>query len=241
MKAIILAAGRGSRMGGLTEELPKCLVQLHGKTLLEWQIAALRRGGVEEIAIVTGYRRKQLAKYGLVEVYNERWAETNMVSSLDCADEWLKSQACVVSYSDLYYEYTAVTSLFNSQASLALTYDPEWLDLWEQRFEDPLEDAETFRVNSDGTLAEIGGVPSSVEEVKGQYMGLLRFTPIGWEEVQRIRQQLLSEQCDQMHMTETLQRVIDAGKIEIEALSYRGQWMEVDSEKDLIHGNSVLL
>jgi NDP-sugar pyrophosphorylase family protein len=44
-----------------------------------------------------------------------------------------------------------------------------------------------------------------------------------------------------MHMTETLQRVIDAGKIEIEALSYRGQWMEVDSEKDLIHGNSVLL
>mgnify|MGYP003993207777 FL=1 len=74
MKAIILAAGRGSRMGGLTEELPKCLVQLHGKTLLEWQIAALRRGGVEEIAIVTGYRRKQLAKYGLVEFYNERWA-----------------------------------------------------------------------------------------------------------------------------------------------------------------------
>ncbi len=76
MKAIILAAGRGSRMKSLTEERPKCLVELAGKALLDWQLEALREAGVSEIAIVTGYKRELLANRGLVEFYNPRWAET---------------------------------------------------------------------------------------------------------------------------------------------------------------------
>lgn len=79
MKAIILAAGRGSRMKGLTDQKPKCLVELRGKTLLEWQLKALREAGVSEIAVVTGYRRELLAAYGLTEFHNPRWAETNML------------------------------------------------------------------------------------------------------------------------------------------------------------------
>src|SRR6185503_13206340 len=54
MRAIILAAGRGSRMGQLTAEIPKCLVQLGGKPLLEWQTGALRAAGIDRIAVVTG-------------------------------------------------------------------------------------------------------------------------------------------------------------------------------------------
>jgi hypothetical protein len=53
MRAIILAAGRGSRMKNLTDERPKCLVELRGKTLLEWQLGALRHAGINEIAHVT--------------------------------------------------------------------------------------------------------------------------------------------------------------------------------------------
>ena len=60
MKAIILAAGRGTRMKALTEEKPKCLVELDGQSLLEKQLGALRQSGIEDIAIVTGYRRELL-------------------------------------------------------------------------------------------------------------------------------------------------------------------------------------
>ena len=56
MKAIILAAGRGSRMGGLTDTQPKGLVSLRGKPLLEWRLASLRAAGIHEIALITGYR-----------------------------------------------------------------------------------------------------------------------------------------------------------------------------------------
>jgi len=233
MKAIILAAGRGSRMKNLTDEKPKCLAKLRGKPLLEWQLTSLREAGIEDIAIVTGYKRELLIENGRTEFHNPRWAETNMVSSLACAEAWLQSEACIVSYSDIFYEASAVESLMKSTASLAVTYDPHWLKLWEKRFSDPLLDAETFRINSDYSLAEIGNKPKSVEEVCGQYMGLLRFTPEGWAEVARLLANLPSSECDRMHMTGTLQRVIEEGRVNIIGVPYEKAWGEVDSEDDL--------
>jgi choline kinase len=233
MKAIILAAGRGSRMKDLTDEQPKCLVELRGKSLLDWQLLALRDAGIREIAIVTGYKRELLADRGLHEFHNPLWDQTNMVSSLACAADWLQIEPCIVSYSDIFYSASAVTALIKSGAELAVTYDENWRQLWEKRFGDPLLDAETFRLNQDGTLAEIGDKPNTVEEVEGQYMGLLRFTPASWREVCRIRAALSQDECDRMHMTGTLQRVIEERRIPIEAIPYDGDWGEVDSEEDL--------
>ena len=233
MKAIILAAGRGSRMKSLTDERPKCLVELRGKPLLEWQLESLRAAGISDIAVVTGYKRELLAERGLSEFHNPRWAETNMVSSLACAESWLQGEPCIVSYSDIFYSPVAVQSLINSDATLAVTYDPNWLQLWTERFGDPLLDAETFCLTAAHTLAEIGNKPQSVDDVQGQYMGLLRFTPEGWAEVVRLRAELSPQQRDSMHMTNTLQRVIDAGRVPIEAVAYTGEWGEVDSSEDL--------
>jgi choline kinase len=233
MKAIILAAGRGSRMKTLTEERPKCLVELRGKTLLDWQLEALRAAGITEIAIVTGYKRELLANLGLVEFHNERWAETNMVSSLACAQDWLQTETCIVSYSDIFYSPAAVKSLLNCKALLAVTYDSNWLELWTRRFGDPLLDAETFRLACDQTLAEIGNKPKSVDEVQGQYMGLLRFTPEGWAGIMRIRSALSLEEADRLHMTGTLQKIIEENRLAIAALPYTGEWGEIDSAEDL--------
>jgi choline kinase len=233
MKAIILAAGRGSRMNELTNERPKCLVELRGKALIDWQLEALREAGIKEIATVTGYKREMLANRGLVEFHNPRWAETNMVSSLACAADWLQTGPCIVSYSDIFYAASAVESLMYSAASLAVTYDPNWLQLWTHRFGNPLLDAETFRLTPEGALAQIGSKPKTVDEVQGQYMGLLRFTPEGWAEIVRMRSTLSAEECDLMHMTGTLQRVIDAGQVNITAISYIGEWGEIDRADDL--------
>jgi len=233
MKAIILAAGRGSRMKDLTDERPKCLVEIHGKPLINWQIEALIAAGISEIAVVTGYKREMLSNLGLVEFHNTRWAETNMVSSLSCAHEWLIAEPCIVSYSDIFYDASAVSSLMKINTDLAVTYDPNWLKLWEKRFGDPLLDAETFRIDSNGRLLEIGNRPNTVSEVQGQYMGLLRFNPEGWSEVLRIRSNLTHAECDKMHMTGTLQKVIDANRIPVRAIPYSKAWGEIDSADDL--------
>src|SRR5580658_6531271 len=201
MRAIILAAGRGSRMKSLTEDRPKCLVELRGKPLLEWQLGALREAGVDEVAIVTGYKRELLVGRGLVEFYNPRWAETNMVSSLACAATWLLAGTCIVSYADIFYHSSAVRLLMDCPAPLAVTYDHNWLASWQERFGDPLLDAETFRLKPDGTLAEIGNKPRSIDEIDGQYMGLLRFTPESWDELSRVRADLTDLERETIHMT----------------------------------------
>ena len=233
MKLIILAAGRGSRMKNFTEERPKCLVELQGKPLLEWQLDAIREAGISEIGIVTGYKREMLSKYGLFEFHNPYWANTQMVSSLSCASKWLEQEPCIVSYSDIFYDADAIRLLIKSMADIAITYDPNWQKLWESRFNDPLLDAETFRLNLDGSLAEIGNKPKTVEEIEGQYMGLLRFTPYGWNEVKYLRSVLTSDQQDRMHMTGTLELIVNHGKIPIVALPYVKTWGEVDSIDDL--------
>lgn len=233
MKAIILAAGRGSRLQGLTDQKPKCLVELDGRPLLEHQLEALQRAGIREIGIVTGYRREALSGRGLTEFHNPRWDQSNMVSSLACANAWLLEGPVIVSYSDIFYEPSAVRSLMETAAELAITFDPNWLALWSKRFADPLEDAETFRLKSNGQLAEIGKRPRSTSEVQGQYMGLLRISPSAWREIMRIRENLSPQERDRMDMTGTLQRIIEAENIAVTAIPYAGKWGEVDTEADL--------
>jgi choline kinase len=233
MKAIILAAGRGSRMGNLTEDIPKCLVKLKGKPLIEWQIDALKKAGIEEIGIVTGYKRELLCGYGLKEFHNSRWASTQMVSSLECTSEWLDTTPCIVSYSDIFYQPHAVSLLMESNSEIAITYDPNWQTLWENRFSNPLEDAETFRLNEENAVTEIGSKPKNLEEVEGQYMGLLYFTPNSWEELMDIRSKMTEIHADKMHMTNALQKIIDNGNFILKGIPYTKEWGEVDNSSDL--------
>ena len=59
-KAIILSAGRGRRMGNLTKKIPKCLLRLQNKTLIEILISKLRLNKIKDILIVTGYKSKKI-------------------------------------------------------------------------------------------------------------------------------------------------------------------------------------
>jgi len=239
VRGIILAAGRGSRLGPLTESRPKCLVPLAGRPLLAWQRAALNAGGITDVAVVAGYRADLVAGQGLPVFTAGRWAQTNMVGSLLAATPWLTAGPCVVSYADIVYSPRTVRRLAAARAELAVAYDRDWLELWSRRFADPLDDAETFRMGADGTLREIGGKPRTVAEVEGQYMGLLRFTPVAWAAVQRLLDGLVPRRRDELDMTGLLQALIDAGE-PVGTVPCSGAWAEVDSADDLAVGEELV-
>ena len=232
MKGVILAAGRGSRLRDLTAERPKCLVQLAGRPLLDWQRAALTAGGVTDLSIVVGYRSDKVDPGDMTVFHAPRWAETNMVGSLLAAERWLTTARCVVSYADIVYTAATVRRLVAAPGELAIAYDPVWAQLWRRRFADPRDDAETFRLTSDGALQQIGARPATVAEVQGQYMGLLRFTPPGWAEVRAVLDAMPPAEVDALDMTGLLQRLVRAGR-RIEAVPCQGAWGEVDSSTDL--------
>ena len=233
MRALILAAGRGSRMRQLGDERPKCLVELAGRPLLERQVAALRSGGIGEVGVVRGYRAEMLSFPGLSYFDNSRWAETNMVASLAAAAEWLRSGPVIVSYADIFYRAALVRSLGGAQGDLVITYDRAWRTLWTQRFADPLADAETFRTNDAGELLEIGGRTRDIDEIQGQYMGLLKFTPVAWRAVESLLDRLETTVRDRLDMTGLLRRLLAAGTARIRTVGTDGQWGEVDNPGDV--------
>jgi len=232
MKAIILAAGRGSRMKAETEERPKCMVELAGRSLLNWQLDSLKGAGVEKIAVVTGYLAERFSIPGITYFNNPRWEETNMVVSLVSASEWLREDACLISYADIVYPVDTAARLCEVPGNIVITYDLDWLKLWEARFEDPLADAETFRVDDSGRLIEIGGRADRVEEIEGQYMGLFKITPSGWRIIESHLACLTDEERDRMDVTSMLGGLIKSG-VEIDTVPINGRWFEVDSESDL--------
>ncbi|MGO8972398.1 MAG: NTP transferase domain-containing protein [Steroidobacteraceae bacterium] len=233
MRALILAAGRGSRMGKLGDERPKCLVELAGRPLLERQVAALRRGGATEIGIVRGYRADRFNFPGLTYFDNKRWAETNMVMSLVAAAEWLRSGPVIVSYADIFYRGELIRGLAAAPGALVITYDRCWQQLWSKRFADPLSDAETFRINAAGELLEIGGKTHRIEEIEGQYMGLLKFTPPAWNAVDALLGTLEAPIRDRLDMTGLLRRLLAAGSVVINTHGTDGQWGEIDNPGDV--------
>ncbi|MEY8097994.1 NTP transferase domain-containing protein [Falsihalocynthiibacter sp. S25ZX9] len=227
-KAIILAAGRGSRMREMTNDRPKGLVELASKPLVAWQIDALRSAGIDDIVIVTGYRGEQFAPYADRTIPNDDWANTNMVSSLICAAAEIDGPV-IISYSDIVYAPSIVKKLMAAPGDTALAYDKDWLTQWNRRFEDPLSDAETFRISNDNILTEIGGKTNSLAEIEGQYMGLLRFSS---QTIDAILSVTTEEERPKMDMTSLLMRLINAGHT-IHGAAISGGWCEVDSTSDL--------
>ena len=225
-------------MGGLTEERPKCLVEMNGRPLLELQLEALRKGGVDRIAIATGWQSQLITNRGLETFHNPRWAETNMVRTLECAGAWLKEAICIVSYSDIFYPSSAVLDLLASDADIAISYDPNWLKLWSRRFSDPLADAETFELDGKGNVIKIGEKTSSIKQIKGQYMGLLKFTPRGWSWVMDAVCGMDDQMHDKLDTTSLLRKMISMG-LPIRAITVQGDWGEIDSESDLALFESI--
>ncbi|QQX58749.1 phosphocholine cytidylyltransferase family protein [Pseudomonas chlororaphis] len=231
MKAVILAAGRGSRLKDLTAALPKPLARLAGKPLLEWQLQALENAGVDEVHLVSGYCSEALEGYGQSRLYNPHWASSNMVRSLMRADALLSSEPTLVCYGDIVYRPDIVRDLMASQAPLSITYDLDWWDLWSARSDDPLSDAESFRQQA-GRLLGIGEKVTSREEIEGQYMGLLKFTPEGWSQVRALLSGMSDPQIDKLDMTSLLRALLQAGTA-ITTVAIRGGWVEVDNQSDI--------
>ena len=235
-QAVVLAAGRGSRMDELTALRPKCLVPLAGQPLLSWTLRSLRANGIDRVLIVTGWQANCLAGWSPDLRFNPRWHESNMVRSLQLAADWLERAPTLVVYGDGAYSAAAIRrAVMAGPAPLSLPVDQQWLSLWQRRFADPLADAEVLQ-SHEGVLTRIGFRATSLNDIQGQYMGLLRTSPSGWHWIASCLSRLAADQgdaaVDRLDMTGLLQHLVEAGR-QIACVAVAGGWVEIDSAHDL--------
>ena len=127
--------------------------------------------------------------------------------------------------------------MLNHESEISVTVDLEWKKYWEQRFDDPLTDAETLKIDKNNHLIEIGSKTNSYDDIEAQYIGLLRFSEKG---VNVLKGWLEEDYQDKnMYVTDMLQSIIEKGNPP-EVYKIKRNWLEIDSISDLkvAEGNS---
>lgn len=236
-KAIILAAGMGTRLRPLTDDRPKCLVALAGKPLLDYQIDVLQSAGIFDIHVVGGYMADKLGRSDITLHVNKEFETTNMVYTLFRAEEELRGEEnVVISYGDIVYEATVLQKLLRCESEVCVVSDREWLRYWRARFSDPLDDAETFRVDYRGRIISLGGKPETTDEVEGQFIGLMKFRKDSLSNLKKawlnLQSVLKPGQADALYTTDLIQHLIDHDW-EVSPVFIENGWAEVDSPTDL--------
>lgn len=248
-RLVILAAGRGTRLGEAADGKPKAAVELAGRRLLDWQLAAAESLGFADVTVLRGYRPDRLAPlpHAVRALDNPVFDRTNMVYTL-----WLSREhwgdGIAIAYGDIVYNPAALAAVWScageSPGGIAVAVDRAWQPYWTQRFGDPLIDAETLAIDAAGRLSDIGRKPASLTEVQGQYIGLTCFRGRGVPALrggldraalghQRGERVVHPERAfPDLYMTDVLQHLIASGQ-PLTPVFIDGGWLEIDTPADL--------
>lgn len=121
MKAVILAAGLGTRLRPITNEVPKCMVPVNGIRIIDKQIDNLLSNGVKEIYVVDGYKAEVLAEHLKANfpqvhiVSNPRYAETNNMYSLYLTSKYVKGEEFLLMNADVYYDSNIIAGMLQGE------------------------------------------------------------------------------------------------------------------------------
>lgn len=245
-RALILAAGRGSRLSAMTAERPKCLLPFLGRSLLEWQTAALKSVGIDDVHIVRGYRGELLNGVHASFWENPEWQSTNMVHSLICARPLLeRGEPLAVTYGDIVFEPRSIAQALKKRGDVVVAVNRRWRELWQMRMEDPLLDVETLKISPAGLLTDIGRKARSLDDIDGQYMGMILLSGAGGRQLLEFLD-AASDREDWMmgrskrdcQMTDLLRGLIQVG-VPVSAAPVDGGWLEFDTVEDVTRYESL--
>ena len=226
-KAIILSAGKGSRLLPLTADRPKCLIELAGKSLLEWQLDALAASGIADIVVVTGFRDDMVdavaaRRPGVRTLFNPFYHVADNLGSVWLARGEFDRDTLLLNGDTLVTPALIARLLAGPDAPITVTVD-----------EKEEYDADDMKVLRDGTRLRRIGKALTAGNYNAESIGLLAFRGEG--------PRLFTDQVERMMRTSEgtrrwYLRAIDAlaASVEIETVSIKGEeWQEVDFPADV--------
>jgi choline kinase len=237
MQAVILSAGQGRRLLPLTADRPKCLIDLHGKTLLQWQLDALLAAGVGPITVVTGYAATAVEAL-LERHYDSRSVRAQFNPFFQVADNlgscWIARDAfegdVLLLNGDTVFEQAVVERLLAAPpAPIRLTVDSK-----------AGYDDDDMKVVLDGERLLRIGKHLPVDAVDAESIGLLRFDAAGARRFRQAVEQALREPDGlRWWYLSVIDRLADEGLVQ--TCSIRGlRWGEVDFPRDLEPARAVV-
>lgn len=231
-------AGRGSRLSAKTDSLPKPLIPINRKSLFERNLENLRSAGFVQTPIaLVGYLSEAFpTEYGCDYRVNEAWESTSQVQTLELAATELSRNRCLVLYGDVFHNVENLKNYLSTDADLSAVGNfRDWEANWRKRYDNPLEDLETFAWDhQSGMVRGLGRQPQNLDEIDGQFSGAVVFTPNLWNFFERtaIPQKATS-------MTACLDDWVSAGN-PLVSVSATSPWFEIDTLRDLQYAENNL-
>lgn len=250
IRAVILAAGADNgNLLPLTEDRPKCMLDVKGRTILDRQIEILNSFGIREIAVVRGYRKERVNLPNLTYFDNDEFASTGELESLFAAREFLDGRTLIL-YGDILFEKHALERLLRSHAPITAVIDRSWVD---HRGATPLPGAPDLvrlrnhepsvaRQLSIDVTATVTEIARSLDphDADGEFIGMMMLAPEAtarvcelWDRVSTAAPATFHEadSSRRASLTDLLSALIADGE-EVAAVEIYKGWMEVDSFED---------
>lgn len=252
--AIVLAAGQSQGLLPMTQDLPKPMLDIKGKTILERQIEVLNACGVKDVAVVRGYKKEAITTPNVRYYDNDEYATTSEVHSLSCASKELGGPF-VFLYGDILFERGHLEKLLKSPADISILIDRSYSPAGAQDGRPQgdrgapdlvsLKDAQEAGYRFVGSEAphEVARIGRSLagNATHGEFVGMAMFTQKGARALNEVLASLRGKDAgDKFHeaesvrrasFTDLLQELIDRGA-SVQAIDVYKGWLEVDTFED---------
>lgn len=243
MRPIIIGAGRGSRLEHATQEVPKTMVEVMGRPMLEWILEALAAAGFRrsDVVFVCGYAEDVVrARYPeFTFVRNADWANNNILLSLLHARRYM-TEGFVSTYADIVYDGAVVRGLMASPHSFVLGCDTAWRRRYVSRSQHPETDAEKLRAEGSRVVELSRRIAS--ERADGEFIGVMRLDARAAADFVQQFDELAATYAgkpfregrlfEKAYLIDMLQHLLEGGR-ELHRVDTPGSYMEIDTLEDL--------
>ncbi|MBO6521910.1 MAG: phosphoenolpyruvate mutase [Rhodospirillales bacterium] len=244
-RAVVLAASRGSSFGDMTEDKPKCMLEVRGQPLLRRLVDIFRAGGVRDVTVVRGHRKEAINLPDISTVDNDLYERGGEVSSLACAMDALQGP-CYVAYGDILFRQYFIDLVEESDADITVVADAQWQARTSESGEWVRDFVTCTRPYSASYLVEdpaylvSAGEDIAEDQRHGEWTGLMRLSEKGAQvvrdEIDAIRN---DGSLNGMDIPQLLTRLAQKGQ-KIAVVYVSGQWLDVDDYADLIKAGQFL-
>lgn len=242
MKSIVLAAGVGQRLGAISGNRPKCLIEFDGATLLRRHLRILDHYGISEVIIVTGYQPEliahEVAQAGPAArircVHNPDFTRGSLISMRLGLQALQDEEDFVLMDADVLYDHRLLERLFTTRHPNCFLLDRDF-EAGEEPVKLCVRDGRLveFRKKVNGSLSY---------DMQGESVGFFRFTPATARDLMRAADCYLQRGEDQQPYEECIRDLLLANPADFAYEDITGlQWIEIDFPEDIIRARTMIL
>lgn len=249
MKAIFIAAGQGSRLGSLTEDLPKPLVDINGKSIIQRQIELLHKKNIDDIVIVTGYKKEKFEFKNVKYVFNPNFLIDEQAGSLMSARQNFFGDVLIM-FGDILFDESILQQVLDSKGDISIAIDKDWEKSYQERNDNPIDKADKVLLKNE-KIVKISAkqIDSQKNKDTGELLGIMKLSQNGSKILIEHYERLEKSHAGNFHDAESfkkakfvdiLQELLSLG-IEINPIPIDGNWCEIDTPDDLARAKKIFL